>query len=84
MDAALLAWLSSPAGKIIRAVSVFICFHFKEGGLPPNCCDLALQTIKKKQPEISSFRMAMKYLLEVTEESVCLVAEKSILLISIF
>ncbi len=26
----------SPVGKIIFAVSVFICFHLMEGGLPPN------------------------------------------------
>ena len=31
-EATLLAWLSSPAGKIILAESVLICFHFSEGG----------------------------------------------------
>ena len=27
-----------PAGKITRTVSVLICRHFKEGGLPPKFC----------------------------------------------
>jgi hypothetical protein len=31
----LVAVESRPAGKITRLAGVFICFHLKEGGLPP-------------------------------------------------
>jgi hypothetical protein len=34
---------SSCCGKIILDSFVFICFHFIEGGLPPNCCAVTLQ-----------------------------------------
>ena len=36
MDATRCAALSRPSGKMILAVSVLICFHLTEGGLPPN------------------------------------------------
>jgi hypothetical protein len=32
--------------KIIRAVSVLICFHFVEGGKPLNCCAIEEKKIK--------------------------------------
>jgi hypothetical protein len=35
---------STPCGKITLAVSVFICRHFIEEGLPPNSC--ASETLK--------------------------------------
>src|SRR6185437_5586664 len=38
MPATCCAMESSPAGKMIRAVSVFSWRHFSEGGLPPNTC----------------------------------------------
>jgi hypothetical protein len=51
MDATRNAWLSSQAGKIILAVSVFTCFHFKAGGLPPNCWAVSIPEIKMQAIE---------------------------------
>jgi hypothetical protein len=47
-DETLCAALSIPAGKMILAVSVLICFHIIEGGLPPNSCALRKEKLRIK------------------------------------
>jgi hypothetical protein len=42
-------------GKIILAVSVFICRQWMDGGLPPNCWENKQLAIKKNQREEQSF-----------------------------
>jgi len=59
MDATLLAWLSNPVGKMILAESVLICFHFKEGGFPPNCWHTEMNGTSRKIQGPTSFRMAL-------------------------
>jgi len=67
IDATLVAWLSRPTGKMIRAVSVLICFHFKEGGLPPNCWENKEDEIKTKTNKNRALRMKQNLRQEVTE-----------------
>jgi hypothetical protein len=54
MDATLRAWLSIPAGNIILAESVLTCFHFSEGGFPPNTWENIEQGIKNKVQAINN------------------------------
>src|ERR1700754_3263045 len=49
------ATLSKPAGKSTRNVSVFICRHFVEGGLPPNSCEYEMQIDASERSSSSNF-----------------------------
>jgi hypothetical protein len=61
MDATRLALSSIPGAKIMRAVSVLICFHFCCGGVPPKICALASAEVKSNEAINNSFRMAVDF-----------------------
>jgi hypothetical protein len=68
MDATLCAELSIPTGKITLAVSVLICFHFIEGGLPPNSCALRNEKLKIKNVKLKSLGICADFKKKVTEK----------------
>ena len=55
-------------GKIILAVSLFICLHFIEGGLPPNSCAERNEKLKIKNVKLSSLGICADFSKEVTEK----------------
>ena len=81
MDAILCAALSLPSGKMILAVSVLICFHRTEGGLPPNSWALENEKLNIKNVKHKSLGIRADLKKEVTEKDidvlimlVCLIA----------
>jgi hypothetical protein len=44
-----------PFGKITLEADVFICFHFKEGGLPPNSCACSKLETNNRETEKNIF-----------------------------
>ena len=66
------AELSIPTGKMILAVSVLICFHFIEGGLPPNSCAPRNEKLKIRNVKLKSLGIRADFKKKVTEKlSVC-------------
>jgi hypothetical protein len=59
-----------PTGKMILAVSVLICFHFIEGGLPPNSCAERNETIKIKNVKLNNLCIRADLNKKVTEHIV--------------
>jgi hypothetical protein len=51
----LLAVESRPSGKIIRDNGVLICFHLRDGGLPPKIWLNAFKQVSKRKNKISGF-----------------------------
>jgi hypothetical protein len=59
-----------PSGKMILTVSVLICFHFTEGGLPPNSCALRNEKLRIKNVKLKSLGICADLKKEVTEKQV--------------
>lgn len=70
MDAIRCAALSLPSGKMILAVSVLICFHLTEGGLPPNSWALEKEKLNIKNVKHKSLGIRADLKKEVTEKDI--------------
>ena len=70
MDATRCAALSRPSGKMILAVSVLICFHLTEGGLPPNSWALEKEQLNIKNVKHTSLGIRADLKKEVTEKDI--------------
>ena len=82
MEAARCAWLSIPTGKIMRTVSVLICFHARDGGLPPNCWECVIKGINVKSTGINNFRMG-GFFMKVTGKMIPAISEQTRFILSL-
>lgn len=70
IDAIRCAALSLPSGKMILAVSVLICFHLTDGGLPPNSWALEKEQLNIKNVNQKSLGIRADLKKEVTEKDI--------------
>jgi hypothetical protein len=55
---------------MILAVSVLICFHFIEGGLPPNSCALRKEKLRTRNVKLKSLVICADLKKKVTEKPI--------------